>query len=82
MARARGAGSELVALAGAGVSAGADGVRLVGAATRGALLDRISLAERIRSEQRPTVAVRGPSEFRSDLVEGLLAGRLDLIDLE
>ncbi|MBC3192173.1 FAD-dependent monooxygenase [Pseudonocardia sp. C8] len=62
------------------LAAGADGVRLVGKPTRDALLDRLALAERIRTTTRATVAVSGPDEHRTDLVEGLLAGRLDLVE--
>jgi anthraniloyl-CoA monooxygenase len=61
------------------VAAGADGVRLDGESTRQALLDRIALAERIATATSATVAVTGPDEHRTDLVEGLLAGRLDLV---
>jgi anthraniloyl-CoA monooxygenase len=75
------AGDELVERAAAAVAAGADGVRLDGPSRRDTLLDRLAVAERVRTESRTVVAVVGPAEFRTDLVEGLLAGRLDLIEL-
>jgi anthraniloyl-CoA monooxygenase len=72
----------LVRRAGSAKAAGADGVRLVGLSERDALLDRIALAERIRNDAECIVAVQGPAASRTDLVAGLLAGRLDLIDLD
>ncbi|WP_236793760.1 FAD-dependent monooxygenase [Amycolatopsis sp. GM8] len=69
----------LVKRAEAAIAAGADGVLLSGRSERGSLLDRVALAERIRTSCRTTVAVRGPAEFRTDLLEGLLTGRIDLI---
>lgn len=69
----------LVRRADAAIAAGADGVLLDGGPERGALLDRIALAERIRRSSGMPVAVRGPAGFRGELLEGLLAGRIDLI---
>ncbi len=60
---------------------GADGILLAGAPDRAAVLDRIALAERLRARCTTIVAVRGPAELRTELLEGLLSSRLDLIDL-
>ncbi|NKQ52371.1 NAD(P)-binding protein [Amycolatopsis sp. K13G38] len=72
----------LVKRADAAIAAGADGVLLAGRPERAPVLDRIALAERIRLSAHVPVAARARAEFRSELLEGLLAGRIDLIAFE
>ncbi len=63
------------------VAQGNAGVRLTGAPTRGAVLDRLALAERVRLETTAVVVVEGPPEHLADLVDGLVAGRADLVSV-
>jgi anthraniloyl-CoA monooxygenase len=59
--------------------AGADGVRLEGRPGRPALLDRLALAERIRHQTKLFTVVGGPTDHIDDLVDGIVAGRADLV---
>lgn len=59
--------------------AGADSVHLTGPLTRGAVLDRLALGERVRREVGVVVVVEGPPSHVIDLVDGLVAGRTDLV---
>ena len=59
--------------------AGADGVRLGGRPGRPALLDRLALAERIRRQTTLFTVVGAPAGHIDDLVDGLVAGRADLV---
>ena len=56
-------------------------VRLVGHGSRSALLDRLALGERIRSELGALVAVRCDERHLGDAVDGLVAGRADLVEV-
>jgi hypothetical protein len=60
---------------------GAAGVRLRGPAERGALLTRLDLAERIRTETGALTVVDGPEALRDDLAAGLVSARTDLVTL-
>lgn len=60
---------------------GEDIVELVGADTRLALLDRLALAERIRTEVGLRVQVAAPPQHLDDVADGLISGRLDLTSL-
>jgi anthraniloyl-CoA monooxygenase len=59
--------------------AGADGVRLVGRPGRPALLDRLALAERIRRQTKLFTVIGAPTDYIDDLVDGIVAGRTDLV---
>jgi anthraniloyl-CoA monooxygenase len=59
--------------------AGADGVRLEGQPGRPALLDRLALAERIRHQTKLFTVVGAPAAHIDDLVDGIVAGRADLV---
>jgi hypothetical protein len=59
--------------------AGAAGVRLEGPLGRPALLDRLALAERIRRQTKLFTVVSGPADHIDDLVDGIVAGRTDLV---
>ncbi len=59
--------------------AGADGVRLEGRPGRPALLDRLALAERIRHQTKLFTVVCAPADHIDDLVDGIVAGRADLV---
>jgi anthraniloyl-CoA monooxygenase len=59
--------------------AGADGVRLQGRPGRPALLDRLALAERIRRHTKLFTVIGGPAGHIDDLVDGIAAGRADLV---
>jgi 2-polyprenyl-6-methoxyphenol hydroxylase-like FAD-dependent oxidoreductase len=59
--------------------AGADGVRLEGQPGRTALLDRLALAERIRRQTKLFTVVSAPADHIGDLVDGIVAGRADLV---
>jgi anthraniloyl-CoA monooxygenase len=59
--------------------AGADGVRLEGGQGRPALLDRLALAERIRRQTKLFTVVGGTADHADDLVDGIVAGRADLV---
>ncbi|MDQ4118890.1 MAG: oxidoreductase, partial [Actinomycetota bacterium] len=56
-------------------------VRLRGPAERGALLTRLDLAERIRTETGALTVVEGPEALRDDLAAGLVSARTDLVTL-
>lgn len=60
---------------------GAAAFRVVGPPDRAALLTRLDLAERLRSESGGIVVVEGPPGFRDDLAAGLVSGRTDLVGL-
>jgi anthraniloyl-CoA monooxygenase len=59
--------------------AGANGVRLEGPPGRPALLDRLALAERIRRQTKLFTVVGGAAGHVDDLVDGIVAGRADLV---
>ena len=59
--------------------AGADGIRLMGAPGRPALLDRLALAERIRLQTSLFTVVGAHPGYVDDLVDGIVAGRADLV---
>jgi anthraniloyl-CoA monooxygenase len=59
--------------------AGADGLRLEGRPGRPALLDRLALAERIRRQTKLFTVVGGTADHADDLVDGIVAGRADLV---
>jgi anthraniloyl-CoA monooxygenase len=59
--------------------AGADGVRLEGRPGRPALLDRLALAERIRRQTKLFTVIGAPADHIDDLVDGIAAGRADLV---
>jgi anthraniloyl-CoA monooxygenase len=59
--------------------AGADGVRLEGRPGRPALLDRLALAERIRHQAKLFTVVGASADHLDDLVDGIVAGRADLV---
>jgi anthraniloyl-CoA monooxygenase len=61
--------------------AGADGVRLEGRPGRPALLDRLALAERIRRQTTLFTVVGGTAGHADDLVDGIVAGRADLVTI-
>lgn len=76
----RGADSDrALAACRAAADAGSAGVLLRGSAERGALLDRLAFAERVRRETDLVTVVEGPPSLVDDLVDGLSAGRTDLI---
>jgi anthraniloyl-CoA monooxygenase len=56
-------------------------VELTGPDARGALLDRLALGERLRSELGVVVAVRCDRALLADAIDGLVAGRADLVEL-
>lgn len=59
-------------------SEGADILVLKGAGTRESVLDRVALAEHIRLRSGAAVAVEAPRENAEDLVDALIAQRIDL----
>jgi anthraniloyl-CoA monooxygenase len=59
--------------------AGANGVRLEGRPGRPALLDRLALAERIRHQTKLFTVVGAAAGHVDDLVDGIVAGRADLV---
>ncbi len=59
--------------------AGADGVRLEGRPGRPALLDRLALAERVRRQTKLFTVIGARSGHIDDLVDGIVAGRADLV---
>lgn len=73
------AGDAVVARARAARAAGADGFRFRGPADRPAVLTRLDLAERVRTEAGGLIVVEGPAELRDDLAAGLVSDRADLI---
>ena len=58
---------------------GGAGLRLVGPPDRGAVLNRLDLAERVRIETRKFVEVDAPAALRDDLAAGLVSGRVDRV---
>lgn len=56
-------------------------IRLTGPSSRRALLDRLALGERIRTELGAIVAVRSDDRHLSDAVDGIVAGRVDLVTI-
>lgn len=59
---------------------GAVAVRVGGPPSRGDLLNRLELGDRLRGRGLPVI-VRGPREFMPDLAAGLVAGRADLVEV-
>ena len=57
-------------------------VALTGDDSRAALLDRLALGERIRTELQVPVAVSSPKSRLEDAIDGLIAGRADLVEIE
>ena len=57
-------------------------ITLTGESSRGALLDRLALAERVRFELGRPVAVSSEASQLADAVDGLVAGRADLVEVE
>lgn len=56
-------------------------IQLIGPDARGALLDRLALGERLRAELGVVVAVRCDRAQLADVIDGLVAGRADLVEL-
>ena len=54
---------------------------LTGPPTRGALLDRLAFGERIRAELGAQVTVACAEQQLSDAVDGIVAGRADLVQV-
>jgi len=75
------AADEVLARCFALAEAGADGVRLEGRPGRLALLDRLALAERIRRQTKLFTVVGASADHIDDLVDGIVAGRADLVAL-
>ncbi|NKQ58485.1 oxidoreductase [Amycolatopsis sp. K13G38] len=75
------AGDDLIARAREARRDGADGFRFTGLTDRPALLTRLDLAERVRSEVGGLIVVNGPASLRADLAAGLVSGRCDLVSL-
>jgi anthraniloyl-CoA monooxygenase len=73
------AGDEVLDRCLALAAAGADGVRLEGRPGRPALLDRLALCERIRHQTKLFTVVGAPAGYIDDLVDGIVAGRADLV---
>ena len=69
----------VVARARATREAGTPGFRFTGPNDRPAVLTRLDLAERVRTEVGGLIVVDGPAELRDDLAAGLVSGRADLI---
>ncbi len=74
------AGDAVVARARRARDGGADGFRLTGPADRSALLTRLDLAERIRTEVGGRTVVEGPATLRDDLAAGLVSARTDFVE--
>jgi anthraniloyl-CoA monooxygenase len=60
---------------------GCAGFWLTGGAERGAVLDRLDLAERVRSGTGLLTIAAVPVEHRADAAAALVSGRVDLVDL-
>jgi anthraniloyl-CoA monooxygenase len=73
------AGDAVVQRARAARANGAAGFRFSGPADRPAVLTRLDLAERVRTEAGGLIVVDGPAELRDDLAAGLVSDRADLI---
>ena len=56
-------------------------IALDGGGSRGELLDRLALGERLRTELGAVIAVRCAREQLGDAVDGLVAGRADLVEV-
>ncbi|WP_416981195.1 hypothetical protein [Streptomyces sp. T028] len=63
----------------ASVRQGADVIRLTGANSQGALLDRLAFGERLRSDLPALVEVTSGTRYPRHAVDGLVAGRTDLV---
>lgn len=74
-------GDEARATLGEIAERGREIVKLTGPASRRALLDRLAFGERIRSELAAVVAVRCAGRQLRDAIDGLVAGRVDLIEV-
>jgi anthraniloyl-CoA monooxygenase len=74
-------GDAVLARARDAMDRGAAGFRLTGPADRPALLTRLDLAERIRTEVGALTLVAGPAQWRDDLAAGLVSARTDLVEL-
>jgi anthraniloyl-CoA monooxygenase len=61
------------------VTAGCDGLRLTDGGDRGAVLDRLALAERLRLATGALLVVEGAADLEADLVAGVAGGRTDLV---
>ena len=61
------------------VMAGCDGLRLTDGGDRGAVLDRLALAERLRLSTGALLVVEGAPDLEADLVAAVAAGRTDLV---
>ncbi|MGW5645792.1 FAD-dependent monooxygenase [Saccharopolyspora sp. NPDC003752] len=72
-------GDAVVARARRALEDGAEGFRVTGPPDRSALLTRLDLAERIRTETGGLVVVEGPAELRDDFAAGLVSARTDLV---
>ncbi|MCO1659857.1 FAD-dependent monooxygenase [Pseudonocardia humida] len=72
-------GVEADAVVAAAAAAAPAALRVVGPPERPALLTRLDLAERLRTEVGATVVVEGPPDLRDDLAAGLVSGRADLV---
>ncbi len=60
-------------------AAGAAGFRFTGPSDRPAVLTRLDLAERVRTEVGGLIVVEAPRGLRDDVVAGLVSARADLI---
>jgi anthraniloyl-CoA monooxygenase len=56
-------------------------IALDGGSSRGELLDRLALGERLRTELGAVIAVRCARDQLGDAIDGLVAGRADLVEL-
>ena len=54
---------------------------MTGDGSRSALLDRLALGERLRNELGAAVAVASDESQLEDAVDGLVAGRADLVEV-
>ena len=76
-------GDAEIASARRALKAGADAIHLEGAArSRGALLDRLELGERLRLETGALVSASCPARYIDDGIIAIAAGRVDLIAAE
>jgi anthraniloyl-CoA monooxygenase len=57
-------------------------IGLTGGSSRGELLDRLALGERLRTELGAVIAIRCAREQLGDAIDGLVAGRADLVELQ
>jgi hypothetical protein len=72
-------GDAVVARARAARAEGTAGFRFSGPADRPAVLTRLDLAERVRTEAGGLIVVDAPRGLRDDVVAGLVSARADLI---